>query len=408
MRGRTVDEAQSPQPEAWALSLLAEMLKVGPPVLSEIIECLEEIRSVKEFVALVKMLLPEHESEIMSAPRNRRVYKFCFYFGKKYYPLPANTDCPPSEWVNGMPVELMAMSYSAYHNLNMRPGYLLLLSLVMYPYEGDERDLEDDAVPFNPMILPEGKYNPSASDIRWLKDLVSSLAIDGEWIAPMGFRVVKVSEKKIELRQANDSPEVKETIRRMLIIAGKLEIEAQFKTSGRTADEKISGTRIPLLDTVKNMVGADIVKRIPAEGWHPEDLHRMTDGTHYDGVGVFADWVFGDTGCVVLDSNHENCEFSEGSIEPVFKWTKRNVDILTEQWPRVKLIRSKIDHIVEWLEEDRTNRFSELVRWLEGCAPAKAKRRSKRTFYDPMEQRCRLDMEIEGEDEDDFAQSLRP
>jgi len=35
------------------------------------------------------------------------------------------------------------MSYSAYHELQMRPGYLLLLSLVIYPYEGDERDIEE-------------------------------------------------------------------------------------------------------------------------------------------------------------------------------------------------------------------------------------------------------------------------
>ena len=80
------------------------------------------------------MLLPEYESEIMAAPRNRRVYKFCYYFGLSV------THCrririAPADWVSGMPVELMAMSYSAYHELAMRPGYLLLLSLVIYPYE---------------------------------------------------------------------------------------------------------------------------------------------------------------------------------------------------------------------------------------------------------------------------------
>jgi len=89
MRGRQAEEAQSPQPEGWALSLLADMLKAGPPMLSEIIGCLEQIETVKEFRELVRMLLPEYESEIMAAPRNRRVYKFCYYFGQEYYPLPA-------------------------------------------------------------------------------------------------------------------------------------------------------------------------------------------------------------------------------------------------------------------------------------------------------------------------------
>ena len=86
------------------------MLKVGPPLLTEIIGCLDQIETVKEFLELVRMLLPEYESEIMSVPRNRRVYKFCYYFGQKHYSLPANTDCHPADWVNGMPEELMAMS----------------------------------------------------------------------------------------------------------------------------------------------------------------------------------------------------------------------------------------------------------------------------------------------------------
>ena len=88
---------------------------------------------------LVQMLLPEYENDIMSAPRRRRVYKFCFYFGKKYYPLPANMDCPPAEWGNNMPVTLFGLSYKEYHELDMRPGYLLMLSLVVYPWEGDDQ-----------------------------------------------------------------------------------------------------------------------------------------------------------------------------------------------------------------------------------------------------------------------------
>jgi hypothetical protein len=59
MRGREAEETQSPQPEGWALSLLADMLKVGPPLLTEIIGCLEQIETVKEFRELIRMLLPE-------------------------------------------------------------------------------------------------------------------------------------------------------------------------------------------------------------------------------------------------------------------------------------------------------------------------------------------------------------
>ena len=308
MRGRNAEEAQSPQPEGWALSLLADVLKAGPPILSEIVGCLEQIETVKEFRALVRMLLPEYESEIMSAPRNRRVYKFCYYFGQEYYPLPANTDCPPADWVSGMPVELMAMSYSAYHELAMRPGYLLLLSLVVYPYEGDERDIEED-------------------------------------------------------------------------IPG-------------------SGARVPLLDLVRRIVGEEIVNRIPRDGWIAEELHRMTDGTKYDGVGAFADWACSDTGCIVLDSSYENCDYEEGSGEPTFLWTKHNVDILTEQWPRVQEIRGKIDHLVEWLEQDQIAHFREFLDFLLKSERVKTKKRRKRRYCDTFEHHCTLDQDT-GEEEDD-------
>jgi hypothetical protein len=309
MRGRQIDEAQSPQPEGWSLSLLADVLKAGPPQLTEIIGCLDQIETVKEFRELVKMLLTEYESEIMSAPRNRRVYKFCYYFGIEYYPLPANTDCPPADWVSGMPVELMAMSYSAYHELQMRPGYLLLLSLIIYPYEGDERDIEED-IPGN-------------------------------------------------------------------------------------------GARVPLLDLVRHIVGDEIVSRIPKDGWTAEELHRITDGTKYDGAGAFADWACSSTGCVVLDSSYDNCDYEEGSGEPTFLWTKHNVDILTSEWPKVQEIRGKIDQIVEWLEQDQIAHFRELLDFLLKTEPVKTKKRGKRTYYDPFEHHCELDQDTGEEKEDD-------
>jgi len=311
MRGRNIEEAQSPQPEGWALSLLADVLKVGPPLLTEIIGCLEQIETVKEFRELIRMLLPEYESAIMSAPRNRRVYKFCYYFGMEYYPLPANMECHPSDWVNSMPVELMAMSYSAYHELQIRPGYLLLLSLVIYPYEGDERDIEE-------------------------------------------------------------------------------ENEVSF-----------NGARVPLLDAVQRIVGEDSVNQIPKEGWTNEELHRITDGTKYDGVGAFADWACSDTGCVVLDSSYENCDYEEGSGEPTFIWTKNNVDILTSEWPKVQEIRGKIDHVVEWLEGESIGHFRELLDFLCKSKPIKPKKKRKRTYGAPFEHHCELDQYNCEEENDD-------
>jgi len=62
--------------------MLADMLKVGPPLLTEIIKSMESVKDTEKFVNLVQLLLPEYENDIMSAPRRRRVYKFCFYFAR--------------------------------------------------------------------------------------------------------------------------------------------------------------------------------------------------------------------------------------------------------------------------------------------------------------------------------------
>jgi len=182
------------------------------------------------------------------------------------------------------------------------------------------------------------------------KVLIESLADGGEWIAPMGFSVIKVDAHTIQLKQAIDTPDVKETIRRTLLIAERAGITAKFSRTGRKAEEKISGARIPLLETVKRMVGTDLVKLIPKNGWAKEVLHTATDGTRYDGVGHFADWVCQATGCTVLDSNYEDCHYQEGDTEPYFKWSERNVKLLTEEWPKAQEYRKKIDHIVQWLE----------------------------------------------------------
>ena len=217
MEGIVSSESRSPQPKGWALSRLADILQVGPPRLEEIVNCLNLSERYKEFVSIVEMLLPEYRAEITTAPRNKRVYQFCFYYGKKYYPLPANMDCHPADWVDGMPVELFGMSYTAYHDLSMRAGYLLLLSLVVYPYRGDERDEEDDAIPYDPFDpmkkmrtkMENEAYKPTAKDASWLRKLLANLADGGEWIAPVGFKVVKLAANKIQLTNVVDNPDAK-------------------------------------------------------------------------------------------------------------------------------------------------------------------------------------------------------
>jgi hypothetical protein len=408
MQPDAIIKEQHPQPKVWALSMLAEMLKVGPPQLDEIIKCLEGIGDIKKFVALVQMLLPEHEKEIMAARRNKRVYKFCYFFGQKYYPLPANMDCPPDVWTYGIPVELLGFSYTAYHDMGMRPGYQMLLSLLVYPFEGDERDAEDDDIPYDPFDpmakmnfqLARENYKPSAKDVKWLRQMIGSLSIGASWVAPIGFKVVKTDENKIKITNVKDTPEAKEMLRRVLMNAEKAGIEVKAPRVGKTAKQKLIGARIPYLDSIARIVGAEMAGRIPKTGWTPEELHQMTDGTIYDGVGAFADWACFQTGCVVLDSNYDNCQYQEGDGDPTFKWTKYNVERLTKDYPKVKEIRKKMDHIVAWLEEDQVSRFTGLLNYCLEHAPEEKERKKWVRQYDPMERLIELEQVLEEEEID--------
>lgn len=159
----------------------------------------------------------------------------------------------------------------------------------------------------------------------------------------------------------------------------------------------MNGARIPLLDMVKNLVGIGLAARIPPNGWSPDQIHKMTDGTKFDGAGVFADWACQATHCVMLDTNYENCEYVEGMGEPLFKWTLRNVELLAKQWPKVVEIRKKIDHIVEWLEADQIVRFKELLEYLLTKIPNGYS--EKNNYHaDPWDYICKLD--TKGDDDD--------
>lgn len=423
MRPPALELAQSPQPAAWSLSALAKKMRIGPPLLQELLKCFTSIDDINAFVNLIRDYLPEHENDILMEPREGRVYKFCYLFNKRYFPLPTwSHEANLSQFVVGMPVELMGMSYSAYHDLDIRPGYALLLSLVVYPYEGDERDLENDDVPFDPFnpmhrFALETKleeiadvkdkkpeWRPKKSDIIWVKNLMATLDYGGKWMAPMGFIFIKIDDRNIELRQAENTPEVRETVHRTMLIAEKAGLKVKVHI-GKTAVEKVLiGGRVPLLDLIQRNVGEDLARRIPAEGWEPKVLHSMTDGTPYDGVGHFADWACSQTGCIVLDSNYGDCDYVDGTEAPVFEWSRFNVEALAKEYSKVQEIRHKIGHMVEWLEADPRGRFQELVDFLMSLPASQRKTanpKKKRSSYDPTEHWCPLDQIHDTEEEED-------
>ncbi|MBA7639101.1 hypothetical protein ES703_46759 [subsurface metagenome] len=113
------------------------------------------------------------------------------------------------------------------------------------------------------------------------------------------------------------------------------------------------GGRIPILERVGELVGKRLMGLLPPEGWSTEDLHRMLDGSDFEGAAAFADWVHCETGLWQLDATYDEYEG-----EP---WERHIVDSLTSQRAEVIEYQDKIQRMSEWLEEDLDHRFEELL-----------------------------------------------
>ena len=82
----------------------------------------------------------------------------------------------------------------------------------------------------------------------------------------------------------------------------------------------------------------------------------MTDGTNYEGCGEFADWICSSTECMQLNATYDG--YAEES------WERGLVDDLTQQWPKVRQIQAKINHLTDWLDADLRTNFRELMVFL--------------------------------------------
>lgn len=110
------------------------------------------------------------------------------------------------------------------------------------------------------------------------------------------------------------------------------------------------GARVPLLEHVATIVGADLVGRIPPEGWRPEELHARLDNTEFQGMALAADWLWRQTNTIFLDATYED-DLSE------LRWDRETVAWLTEEWPRAEAMRDEIANLHVWLEADSRERF---------------------------------------------------
>ena len=248
------------------LSVLAERLQVAPPSIAALIELLENSEWVHDFLELVREFLPEHEREIMVLNLEGRMERFYHLFQERYFPLAETPfmDFEGYEYVTrSIPTVVLGIGYTQYHDewQDMRDSFVLLLSLVAYPW-----------------------YD---------------------------------------------------------------------------RDQEAAGFKVSLLEEVANKVGKEIADRIPVEGWETKELHRLLDNTRFEGVACFADYVSHDTDTYFMDADQED------NYEEIW-WSRENVDALTQEWQKARVLIDKLNHIYDWIEDNPQANFGEIVVFLTG------------------------------------------
>lgn len=139
------------------LSVLADRLTLAPPSLAALVDLVERSETMMRFLELVREFLPEDEREIMAGQPWERVEAFRRRFEARYFPLadfPYDDEESMEYLLCSIPVPLGGWTYDDYHAFqDNRPGLVLLMSLVIYPWVASEKEYVSARIP----ILEEVK-----------------------------------------------------------------------------------------------------------------------------------------------------------------------------------------------------------------------------------------------------------
>lgn len=90
-------------------------------------------------------------------------------------------------------------------------------------------------------------------------------------------------------------------------------------------------------------------------GWEPAELHERLDGTRWEGVARFADWLWRETQTVYLDMNYEE-------MNNDLEWSQANVRWLREQAVTAGQIEDRIAEVYHLIEQNPTEAVLDMVR----------------------------------------------
>jgi hypothetical protein len=236
---------------------LVRQLRRGPPAPLSLVRLLGHLKVELAFREMVRRLLPDEAESLLAKGRTganqeaERAWAFCAAIESRYFPI---YECEQLEpLVYSIPFQRFGWSYDAFHDLDQRPGTLLLRAMCAEPYAGT------------------------------------------------------------------------------------------------------MGARVPLLEAVAELsIPQTLLRRIPADGINPENLHARLDATRFAAVAEFADWTWGQTDLTFLDFDDE-VEVADAD------WSDEAIQELTRQWQASEAIMNRVAALQEWLEKAPTRNFAELL-----------------------------------------------
>jgi hypothetical protein len=113
---------------------------------------------------------------------------------------------------------------------------------------------------------------------------------------------------------------------------------------------------VALAEACQEHVPPALIERVTEHRLPPEEAHRILNGTKYDGLALWADYISCNTGNFFLDTDYE---YLWNSIPP--DWDRATVESLTTAWQQSEILYQTMMEFSDWLEVDLPGRFKEVI-----------------------------------------------
>ena len=97
----------------------------------------------------------------------------------------------------------------------------------------------------------------------------------------------------------------------------------------------------------------------------PRRPQRGAQGDRFRGAALAASWVFAETGNFFLDASYEDGSY-DGFADP---WEDEVIEAGTEEWRKAAAVMDSVTQLADWLGEDLTGRFAEMLDFTLGRLP---------------------------------------